>query len=70
VRSKACSSNHCGFFQCRFSLAYTTASYGCCCSYCSYNTRVEKEERVATTQEHNKPASKGNPRKIYENQLD
>jgi cytochrome c oxidase assembly protein Cox11 len=39
-------------FRYPFSLAYVAVSYGCCCSYCSYNTRVEKEEvQAKETQE-------------------
>jgi hypothetical protein len=37
------------------------ASYGFCCSYCSYNIRVEKEEEVVAIQEHKKPTRKRNP---------
>jgi hypothetical protein len=60
----------CSLFLVSFSFACVIASYGCCCSYCSYSTRVEKEKEVVTTQEHKKPASKRNlrnskPRKIY-----
>jgi hypothetical protein len=47
-----------------------TASYGCSCSCCNCSAIVEKEEKVAETQEYKKPASKRNPRnsklgKIY-----
>jgi hypothetical protein len=57
-------------FWCPFSLSYVVASYGCYCSCCNYNIRVEKEKEVATIQEHKKPTSKRNPRnskagKIY-----
>jgi len=57
-------------FQCPFSLVYTTVNYGYCCSYCSYNTKVEKEEEVVAIQKYKKLASKRNPRnskprKIY-----
>jgi hypothetical protein len=51
-----------GFLGVPFSLAYTIANYGYCCSYCSYSTKVEKEEEIVATQEHNKPTSKRNPR--------
>jgi len=47
--------------MCPFSFAYVVTNYGCCCSYCNYSTRVEKEE-VVIIQEHKKPTSKRNPR--------
>jgi hypothetical protein len=46
--------------RCHFSLVYIVASYGYCCSYCSCNTKVEEEKKIATTQEHKKPATKKN----------
>jgi hypothetical protein len=49
-------------FWCPFSLSYVADSYGCYCSCCSYNTWIEEEKKVATTQERKKPASKRNPR--------
>jgi hypothetical protein len=61
---KACSSNRRGFFQCPFFVAYIVANYGCGCSCCSCNIRAEKEEEVATTQEHNKLVSKRNSRNL------
>jgi hypothetical protein len=54
--------SYCGLFRCPFSLAYIVVSYGYCWSYCSYGTKVEKEEEVTATQEHKKPASKRNLR--------
>ncbi len=47
-------------FQCPFSLAYDAASYGCCCSYYSYSTKVEEEKEVAAIQEY----KNSKPRKI------
>jgi hypothetical protein len=49
-------------FRCPFSFAYTATSYGCCCSFCSYNIIIEEENEVVATQEHKKLVSKRNPR--------
>jgi hypothetical protein len=47
-------------FTLSFSFSYATTSYGCCFSCYSCSTKVEKEEEVATTQEHNKSTNKRN----------
>ncbi len=42
--------NRCrGLFRCPFPLAYAAIIYGCCCSYCSCSTKVEKEKEVVIT---------------------
>jgi len=48
-------------FRCAFSFAYAITNYGCCCSCCSCNTKVEKNKIITTIQEHKKPTSKRNP---------
>jgi len=51
-----------GRFVLRRKYEEAIASYGCCCSFGSYSTRVKKEEEIIITQEHKKPTSKRNPR--------
>jgi hypothetical protein len=46
------------YFQCPFSFAYIVINFGCCCSCCSYSTKIKEGKKVVAIQEHKKPTSK------------
>jgi len=61
--AKACSSCCHGLFRCPFSLTYIVANYGCC-SYCSYNTWVEKEKSSSTNSRTQETSKQKKPKKF------